>query len=75
VDVKHGDFRLKKESPAYSIGFLDINFSKIGLTKEFPSGFIQVGKKQLGDAYDNFETVKKRAIPMEGSNSKDFRKY
>jgi hypothetical protein len=73
VDIKHGDFRLKKESPAYSIGFRDIDFSKIGLTREFPSGFIQIVKKQLGDAYDVFDALEKRAKPMDGANTKEFK--
>lgn len=73
VDVKHGDFRLRKESPAYKIGFRDIEFSKIGLTKEFPSTFIDIVKKQLGDTYDLFDALEKRAKPMQGANSKDFK--
>ena len=73
VDIKHGDFRLKKESPAYTIGFRDIDYSQIGLTKEFPSTFIEIVKKQLGDAYDIFDALEKRAKPMERSKSKDFK--
>lgn len=73
VDVKHGDFRLRKESPAYKIGFRDIEFSKIGLTKEFPSTFIDIVKKQLGETYDLFDALEKRAKPMQGANSKDFK--
>jgi hypothetical protein len=73
VDIKHGDFRLKKESPAYSIGFRDIDFSKIGLTGAFPSSFIQIVKKQLGEDYDKFDSLEKRAKPMDGANSKEFK--
>jgi hypothetical protein len=73
VDIKHGDFRLKKESPAYKIGFRDIEFSKIGLTKEFSSTYSEIVKKQLGEKYDLFDTLEKRAKPMQGANSKDFK--
>jgi len=36
VDAANADFRLKPESPAYKLGFEDINFDAIGLTSEFP---------------------------------------
>lgn len=33
VDYENNDFRLKEDSPAYSIGFEDIDFSDVGIIK------------------------------------------
>ena len=73
VDIIHGNFHLKKESPAYKIGFREIDFSKIGLTNEFPLYFRKEVQQQLGPTYDGFETLEKRARPMIGANNKDFK--
>jgi hypothetical protein len=73
VDIKHGNFQLKKESPAYKIGFKDIEFSKIGLTQDFPLHFQKIVKSQLGDEYDQFEKLEQRGKPMQRSKSKDFK--
>jgi hypothetical protein len=36
VDADNGDFRLRYDSPAFAVGFQDINFVDIGLMKDFP---------------------------------------
>ena len=54
VDLKNGDFGLKEGSPAYKIGFKDINTSRIGLTEDFPEKYSEAVKRQLGDDYDSF---------------------
>ena len=42
VDVEHGNFRLKKESPAFKLGIEPIAFDKIGLRPHHP--FHQAGR-------------------------------
>jgi hypothetical protein len=56
-DIKKGDFRLKEGSPAYKTGFRDIDVTRIGLTKDFPSEFMDLVKVQLGTDYDSFEKL------------------
>lgn len=73
VDIKKGDFRLRKGSPAYKIGFKDIDVKQIGLTDEFPVKFTETVKKQLGNDYDNFDALEKRCKPMTGATSKEFK--
>jgi len=73
VDIKKGDFRLKKGSPAYQIGFKDIDVAQIGLTDEFPSTYIETVEKQLGKEYDDFDTLEKLCKPMTGATSKEFK--
>ena len=72
-DLKKGDFRLKKGSPAYKIGFKDIDQKSIGLTDEFPAKFIQTVKNQLGNDYDNFDVLENLCKPMIGATSKEFK--
>ncbi len=36
VDPENRDFRLRPDSPAYALGFEDIDFGSIGLTADFP---------------------------------------
>ena len=36
LDAEHGDYRLRYDSPAYSLGFEEIDFQQIGLTAEYP---------------------------------------
>lgn len=38
-DIKKGDFTLMPGSPALKLGIKQIDFKKIGLTKEFPKKF------------------------------------
>ena len=72
-DIKKGDFQLRKGSPAYKIGFKDIDQKSIGLTDEFPVKFIQTVKIQLGSDYDNFDALEKLCKPMTGATSKEFK--
>lgn len=39
VDVKNADFRLKPESPAYKLGFENIDIDGIGLLTDYPEEF------------------------------------
>lgn len=73
VDIKHGNFNVRKESPAFKIGFKNIDCTKIGLTDEFPQRFIWEVKKQLGNTYDQFETLELRAKPMIRTDNKEFK--
>jgi hypothetical protein len=73
VDIKKGDFRLRKGSPAYKIGFKDIDVKQIGLTDEFPMKFNLIVKKQLGNDYDNFDALEILCKPMTGATSKEFK--
>jgi hypothetical protein len=68
-----GDFRLKKDSPAYKIGFKDIDMSRIGITDEFPVQFREIVKAQLGVGYDQFEMLEERCKPMTGATSNEFK--
>lgn len=61
-NIDNGDFRLKEGSPAYNIGFKDIDMSRIGLTKEFPAAYKAIVKKQLGEDYDDFKTLEKNCM-------------
>jgi hypothetical protein len=72
-DIKKGDFRLKGNSPAYQIGFKDIDMNRIGITNEFPSGFKEIVKTQLGMAYDKFENLEKLCKPMTDSTGNEFK--
>jgi hypothetical protein len=60
MDIENGDFRLKKESPAFRIGFKDIHMSRIGLTDQFPHRFTELVKQELGDNYDDFKTLEEQ---------------
>ncbi|NWJ51444.1 MAG: right-handed parallel beta-helix repeat-containing protein [Bacteroidetes bacterium] len=73
VDVKHGDFRLKKGSPAYKIGFKDIDMTHISLTDDFPVIFNKIVRDQLGEKYDSFEKLEDKCKPMQGATSKEFK--
>ncbi len=72
-DIKNGDFRLNENSPAYKIGFKDIDFKRIGLTTEFPNAFIQVVKSQLGADYDNFNVLEVHCKQTIQSADKEFK--
>ena len=56
-NIKKGDFRLKENSPAYKIGFRDIDITRIGLSNEFPLRFIEIVRNQIGENYDKFEAL------------------
>jgi hypothetical protein len=72
-DIKTGDFRLKENSPAYQLGFKDIDVKRIGITSDFPSSFIESVKKQLGNDYDKFENLEKICKPKKEAASKTFK--
>jgi hypothetical protein len=40
VALKHGDFRLKPESPALKMGIKQIDLNSVGLTKAFPKSLL-----------------------------------
>jgi hypothetical protein len=58
-DIKNGDFRLVENSPAFKLGFKDIDMKSIGLTRDYPTEFIQIVVDQLGVNYDNFKYLEK----------------
>lgn len=72
-DIKNGDFRLQEHSPAYQLGFKNIDVKRIGITAEFPSRFIELVKKQLGIEYDNFKKLEEICKPLKGISGKEFK--
>lgn len=72
-DIKTGDFRLQENSPAYQLGFKDIDVKRIGITSEFPSRFKEIVKKQLGLDYDTFEKLEFICKPIKGAAGKEFK--
>ncbi|QZT36673.1 right-handed parallel beta-helix repeat-containing protein [Halosquirtibacter xylanolyticus] len=43
VDYKHGNFNLKKNSPAFKLGFEPIDMSTIGLLADYPAKYMKLG--------------------------------
>ncbi len=72
-DIKTGDFRLQENSPAYQLGFKDIDVKRIGITSEFPPIFIELVKKQLGNDYDKFGKLEEICKPIKGAAGKEFK--
>ncbi len=72
-DIKKGDFRLKENSPAYKIGFKDIDMTRIGITRDFPFKFKEIVNKQLGAGYDQFEKLEELCKPTKGATGKEFK--
>jgi hypothetical protein len=72
-DIKNGDFRLKENSPAYQIGFKDIDVTRIGLTRDFPVSFREIVRSCLGIGYDQFEQLEELCKPKEGTSVKEFK--
>jgi hypothetical protein len=72
-DIGKGDFRLKENSPAYQIGFKDIDVTRIGLTRDFPVHFKVMVKDSLGESYDQFERLEELCKPKEGAVLKEFK--
>ncbi len=72
-DIKKGDFRLKENSPAYQIGFKDIDVTRIGLTRDFPENFREIVNKQQGEGYDRFEKLEGICKPKEGTAVKELK--
>ena len=72
-DIKKGDFRLKEDSPAYRIGFRDIDVTRIGLTRDFPENFKEIVNEQLGKGYDHFEKLEEICKPKDGSAEKELK--
>ena len=58
-DINNGDFRLMENSPAFKLGFKDIDMKSIGLTRDYPTEFNLVVVDQLGVNYDNFKYLEK----------------
>jgi len=52
-DIKNHDFRLKSESPAFKLGFRQIDMSNVGIRKRFdfekPVGFLPVSWREYSD--------------------------
>lgn len=75
-DIKNGDFRLMENSPAFKLGFKDIDMKSIGLTENFPAKYTIIVKNQLGKNYDDFKFLEEKCsnindtkasfIPVEG---------
>ncbi len=72
-DIKNGDFRLKENSPAYQLGFKDIDMKRIGITTDFPARFKEAVKSQLGDNYDKFEMLEELCKPLSGASGKEYK--
>jgi hypothetical protein len=72
-DIKKGDFRLKDNSPAYQVGFKDIDLTRIGLTRDFPGNFKEIVKSRLGAGYDQFDKLEELCKPKEGAGTKEFK--
>ena len=72
-DITKGDFRLKENSPAYKIGFRDIDVTRIGLTRDFPESFRDIVNKQLGAGYDQFEKLEEICRLKDGTTLKEFK--
>jgi hypothetical protein len=72
-DIKNGDFRLKDNSPACKTGFKDIDVARIGITRDFPAGFIEIVNKQLGAGYDKFQILEQICKPKTGASGKEFK--
>ncbi|MEI7423816.1 MAG: right-handed parallel beta-helix repeat-containing protein [Prolixibacteraceae bacterium] len=72
-DISKGDFRLKENSPAYKIGFKDIDVTRIGLNKDFPVGFREIVRQQLGADYDHFEKLEEICKPQKGAAGKEYK--
>lgn len=72
-DIKNGDFRLKENSPAYQLGFKDIDVKRIGTNSDFPVRFKEIVKNQLGNEYDNFNRLEEMCRPVKGAESKEYK--
>ena len=72
-DIKNGDFRLQDNSPAFQLGFKNIDIKRIGLTTDFPNRFIELVKKQLGNDYDKFGKLEEICKPLKGAADKQFK--
>ena len=72
-DVKNGDFRLNENSPAYQLGFKDIDTRRIGLTSEYPTKFKDIVKGQLGVDFDQFKKLEILCLPKIGTAEKELK--
>ena len=72
-DIKNGDFRLKENSPAFQLGFKEIDFKRIGITNDFPLKFKEVVKSQLGTDFDQFGHLEEICKPATGGAAKEFK--
>lgn len=72
-DVKNGDFRLNENSPAYQLGFKDIDTRRIGLTSEYPTKFKDIVKGQLGADFDQFKKLEILCLPKIGTAEKELK--
>lgn len=72
-DVKNGDFRLNENSPAYQLGFKDIDMQRIGITSEYPTKFKDIVKGQLGADFDQFKKLEILCLPKIGTAEKELK--
>ncbi len=72
-DVKNGDFRLNENSPAYQLGFKDIDMRRIGITSDYPSKFNDIVKGQLGVDFDQFKKLEILCLPKIGAAEKELK--
>ncbi len=72
-DIKNGDFRLNENSPAYQLGFKDIDMRRIGITSEFPTKFKDIVKDQLGADFDQFKKLETLCTPKIGASDKELK--
>jgi hypothetical protein len=72
-DINNGDFRLNENSPAYQIGFKDIDMRRIGITSEYPIKFKDIVKGQLGNDFDQFKKLEIICLPKIGAAEKELK--
>lgn len=72
-DIKNGDFRLKENSPAYQLGFKDIDVKRIGITSDFPVRFKEVVNSQLGGDYDQFGKLEEICRPVKRAAGNEYK--
>lgn len=60
VDIDNANFELKPESPAFKLGFKQIDMSKIGLkTNEFPQRYMKYNVEDIDGRQPNFHRNRK----------------
>jgi hypothetical protein len=72
-DINNGDFRLNENSPAYQIGFKDIDMRRIGITSEYPIKFKDIVKGQLGNDFDQFKKLEIICLPKIGASERELK--
>ena len=64
---------MNENSPAYQLGFKDIDMRRIGITSDYPSKFIDIVKGQLGVDFDQFKKLEILCLPKIGAAEKELK--